>query len=340
MPEMLHLSQEQIHQLITGRPIVKQEDLGYNLYHTTFESLIDDPICKGSTRSIFIREGMTFMQVELTFMQDTEVEMLSTQPQVGFCFFLKGLSTAYVKGLYGKKDGLFALHLSDRTSYIYANASSSGPQHFWANKTIEAMYIHFSYASFKELIGDALSKLPVELISTLSHTSDSYLHVTRMSQSVKSLCDSLLYNPFKGKGGEFYTEAKVIELIAHQVDALLKLDGSRAQPSPPLTKAEEKQITYCYQQLQMDLSQPPSLLELAKTTGLSVYRLKSGFQQMYGNTPVRLLTELRMLKAKELLEKGAHNVSEVAVEVGYASLGSFSNAFFERFGFRPSAYRK
>jgi AraC-like DNA-binding protein len=47
-----------------------------------------------------------------------------------------------------------------------------------------------------------------------------------------------------------------------------------------------------------------------------------------------------MLKAKELLEKGAHNVSEVAVEVGYASLGSFSNAFFERFGLRPSAYRK
>lgn len=329
-----------MHELITSRPVIKEAEIGYSLYHTSFKSLIDEPICKGSTRSIKIREGITLMQVELTFLQDTEVEMLSTHPQVGFCFCLRGPSTAYAKDLYDATTADLALYLSDRIAYIYASSSSRGPQHFWANKSFQAVYIHFSYDSFKELIGDSLLELPLEFTSTLNHSKNSYLYVTSMSQAVLALCHSLFHNPFKGKSGEFYTEAKVIELIAHQVDALLMHHSEQNLLSPPLTIQEEEKIDLCYQQLQKNLSQPPSLLELAKGSGFSVYRLKSGFRQRYGETPFRLLTEMRMLKAKELLEIGKQNVSEVVFEVGYTSVGTFSNAFFDRFGLRPSAYKK
>jgi AraC-like DNA-binding protein len=161
-----------------------------------------------------------------------------------------------------------------------------------------------------------------------------------MPKPVLALCYSLINNPFTSKSREFYTEAKVFELIAHQVDTLLTPSKESIMLSPPLSKIEEEKIDYCYEQLQKDLNQPPSLLELAKGSGLSVYRMKNGFRQRYGDTPFRLLTEMRMIKAKELLEKGNQNVSEVAMEVGYSSLGTFSNAFFERFGLRPSSYKK
>jgi AraC-like DNA-binding protein len=337
---MLYISHQQLQELMTSRPVVQEAELGYNLYHSTFESIIDEPYCKGSTKSIRIREGITFLQVEITFMQDTEVEMMSTSPQVGFGFCLKGPSTAYVKDLYNKKDADFAMHLSNCTSYIYANPSSSGHQHFWANKTLQGLYIHFSYESFKELITDSLHELPIDLQSTLNHSRGSYLFFGAMPKPVLALCYSLINNPFTSKSREFYTEAKVFELIAHQVDTLLTPSKESIMLSPPLTKIEEERIDYCYEQLQKDLNQPPSLLELAKGSGLSVYRMKNGFRQRYGDTPFRLLTEIRMIKAKELLEKGNQNVSEVAMEVGYSSLGTFSNAFFERFGLRPSSYKK
>lgn len=337
---MLKITHQRMQEMITSRPVVNEQELGYSLYHTTFTSVIDEPICKGATRSVCIREGITFMEVELVFMQDTEVEMMSTQPQVGFGFCLKGQSTAYVRGLYNHEGADFAMHLSERTTYIYANDNSSGYQHFWAGNTFKGLYIHFSYDSFRELVAGSLEELPSELVSALDRSQNSYLYFSSLPLAVLSLCYALLDNPFKGKSREFYTEAKVMELIAYQVDALLNPEATAKRIAPPLTPQEEQKIDHCYRMLQQSLSDPPSLLELAKTSGMSVYRLKNGFRQRYGDTPFRLLTELRMLRAKEMLEAGVWNVSEVALEVGYISLGTFSNTFHERFGLRPSAIKK
>jgi transcriptional regulator GlxA family with amidase domain len=143
----------------------------------------------------------------------------------------------------------------------------------------------------------------------------------------------------RGKSREFLTEAKVVELIAYQVDALLKPVVGQRMFSPSLTRVEEQKIDECYQAFQQNVSNPPSLPELARSSGLSIYRLKNGFRQRYGDSPFRLITELRMLRAKELLEQGELNVSEVAMEVGYTSLGTFSNTFHARFGLRPSSYK-
>lgn len=337
---MLRLSIKKMQEMITRKPVLQGDDLGYSLYHSTYESVIDEPICRGTTKSIKIREGITFLQLKITFFQDTEVEMISVQPQVGFGYCLKGSTTAYVQQVGDQQGADYGLHLSDRTAFIYANPSSSGYQHFWAHQDLQTMYIHFSYDSFKELMGDALESLPREFVHALNSVSGSYLYLTTISNAIYSLCHTLINNPFTGKSREFYTEAKVIELIAHQVDAILKPEIASDNLLRPFTTEEEEKLAFCYEALQVNLSSPPSLLELAKKGGLSVYRLKNGFRQKYGDTPYRLLTELRMLKSKELLEKGTYNVSEVAMEVGYSSLGTFSNAFFEKFGLRPSAYKK
>src|SRR4028118_1362626 len=128
MNDILHLSLVEFQEMLTRLPVKHREDLGHNLYHSTFESIIDEPTCKGNTKSIRIREGITFLKASLTFQQDTEVEMMSTQPQVGFCFFLKGSSIAYIHNVNDTAGVDFALHLSDRTAYIYAHESSRGHQ--------------------------------------------------------------------------------------------------------------------------------------------------------------------------------------------------------------------
>jgi len=59
----------------------------------------------------------------------------------------------------------------------------------------------------------------------------------------------------------------------------------------------------------------------------------------YGETPYGYLMTRRIERAKALLRLGTLSVTEVCVEVGCTSLGSFSARFTELVGETPSAYR-
>jgi AraC-like DNA-binding protein len=325
--------------MVTGRPVLRRKEQGYDLYHTTFTSTIENNICVGRTKSTIIREGLTFLEAEIKFLQNTVVEMMTSTPQVGFGFFLKGNTNGHLEKINDTKVSL-SFNYVDRTAVIYANRSSYGYQEYHANQLLHFYYIHFSYASFLEMIGEVKHELPHLLYEALTCHDGSYFHLQPMSQELLAACYQLQHNNFRSKSREFFLESKVFELIAHQIDALLDSHSQKQDIGPPLTKSEEDSIDRCYQSMINNLDAPPSLIKLAKENGLSLYRLKYGLRSRYGNTPFQLLTEMRMLKAKELLIGGKANINEVASAVGYSSVGSFSNTFLERFGVRPSTYKK
>jgi AraC-like DNA-binding protein len=338
--EVVRLTHAAFMELLTNREPEREEDLGYLLYHTTYEAVINSPLCKGTIKSTQIRKGITFQLAEIQFNQDTIVEMISAQPQIGFIFYLEGHSLACVEKSNDIAKGAYQLRFNEKEAAIYANTYSEGPQHYYAGRNVKAMFIHFHYDSFLELLADSTDEIPEELTQALFDHTRSYLKVLPMGPSLLALCYSLLNNSFKGKSKEFYMEAKVIELIAHQLDSLASSEPSQKEQRIALSGAEEKKVEEAYLLLKERLANPPSLIELAKKVGLSVYRLKNGLRQQYGDTPSRILTELRLSKAKSLLEEGELNVQQVAQEIGYLSLGSFSNAFAERYGFRPSAIKR
>lgn len=81
---------------------------------------------------------------------------------------------------------------------------------------------------------------------------------------------------------------------------------------------------------------PLSIAYLSAEAGINECKLKQGFRQLHGTSPHRLLTEVRMRRAWELLESGLH-VSTVAYRVGYQHLASFSAAFSRHFGRTPKS---
>ena len=62
------------------------------------------------------------------------------------------------------------------------------------------------------------------------------------------------------------------------------------------------------------------------------------FSREVGLTIPQFLRNLRMERAAELLRSGRYNVTEAAMEVGYASLSHFSKAFCETIGCCPALY--
>src|ERR671912_523158 len=87
-------------------------------------------------------------------------------------------------------------------------------------------------------------------------------------------------------------------------------------------------------------SDPVSLPDVAARANLPPYHFLRVYKRAYGETPHEFLTRLRIERAKTLLARGSHNVTEACFEVGFSSLGSFSTLFADRVGLSHSEYRR
>lgn len=86
------------------------------------------------------------------------------------------------------------------------------------------------------------------------------------------------------------------------------------------------------------MMEPPGLTELAKEVGLSEYKLKSGFKEVYGNTAYGYLLDYRLNHAKHLLDMGKLQVNEIAYDIGYTNPSHFIAAFKKKYGVTPKKY--
>jgi AraC-like DNA-binding protein len=93
-------------------------------------------------------------------------------------------------------------------------------------------------------------------------------------------------------------------------------------------------------ELRADPSAAPAQDELARRAGLSRFHFLRRWKEAFGTTPHEDLTRLRIARAQALLAADAASITDVCLEVGYASLGSFSTLFAERVGCPPSAWRR
>jgi len=78
--------------------------------------------------------------------------------------------------------------------------------------------------------------------------------------------------------------------------------------------------------------------QLAREAYASPAHFIRSFKRAFGETPHQHLRRRRIERAKELLRATDLSVTEVSLEVGFQSLGSFSAAFRELVGAAPSAY--
>ena len=88
-----------------------------------------------------------------------------------------------------------------------------------------------------------------------------------------------------------------------------------------------------------EYARPLDVAALARAALMSPGHFSRQFRAAYGETPYSYLMTRRIERAKLLLRRGDLSVTEVCLEVGCTSLGSFSSRFSELVGESPSAYR-
>jgi AraC-like DNA-binding protein len=87
-------------------------------------------------------------------------------------------------------------------------------------------------------------------------------------------------------------------------------------------------------------AQPLDVPTLARLAHVSEAHFIRTFRATFGETPHRYLQRRRVERSMFLLRETDRPVSEICLEVGFTSLGTFSRTFRKIVGESPSAYRR
>ena len=134
------------------------------------------------------------------------------------------------------------------------------------------------------------------------------------------------------------------ESVASQVARRLVVyphrDGGQAQFVDRLVPQEDtlwlaKLLEWSQNHLDEDLS----VERLAKQAGMSKRTLSRRFAEEAGTSPIEWLIGLRLARAKQMLEKTARSVDEIAYDTGFGSAPTLRHHFRRRLNTSPVAYR-
>jgi AraC-like DNA-binding protein len=103
--------------------------------------------------------------------------------------------------------------------------------------------------------------------------------------------------------------------------------------------AYQTSIERVIRHMKANLAEPLDLDQLASIAAISKFHLVRVFDELTGTTPRHFLSCLRMQRAKELLLSSPAPITEICLEVGYSSMGSFSRTFSELVGLSPQEFR-
>ena len=80
--------------------------------------------------------------------------------------------------------------------------------------------------------------------------------------------------------------------------------------------------------------------EVAREAAMSPFHFIRRFSAVFGDTPHQVRIKARLDRARHLLVSGERSITEICLEVGFSSHGSFSALFARRMGVSPSEYRR
>ncbi len=112
-----------------------------------------------------------------------------------------------------------------------------------------------------------------------------------------------------------------------------------AKPLPWLAALADRRLAAAMAALLEHPSEPFTVEGLARIAGMSRSAFAAQFAAIFGQSPMRLLKEVRLRRAGELLVTTTLPVEAVARNVGFAGRSNFSRAFRQLFGADPSAFR-
>ncbi|WP_020588576.1 AraC family transcriptional regulator [Desulfobacter curvatus] len=184
----------------------------------------------------------------------------------------------------------------------------------------------------KTWVGEEYLQAPAGLSRILNGVQRPYTELSPNPPETNTILNQIITCPYQGALKRLYLEAKVLELIIHQ---MAPLNRPASKKSVSFDKRDADLIRETELLLRDNLDNPPSLPELARRAGVNKNKLNQGFRKIFGTSVFEHLRILRLERARALLENEHKSVTEVAYEVGYTHPENFTRAFKRHFCTSP-----
>lgn len=250
------------------------------------------------------------------------------EPVVGIAFYGKGDVDLEIK----YKDNIRAFeYTKGMVLSFYADEHVKFEHHVSSEKPLQCVVIATALRNISGLPngeGEILERFLHELV----HPKDSYVEgpLLQMTPEMFQLVDLFFNNTYSGQVKMMFYRSHMSALLSHYFGQMASED------IPKLDSSALEKINLAQEILLADMENPPSLTELADKIGTNTDKLKKEFKAQFGVPVFKYLQNERLKKAYTLIKNKNSTIQEAAWAVGYDSLGSFSNAFEKKFGYRPS----
>ena len=171
--------------------------------------------------------------------------------------------------------------------------------------------------------------LLVSLLPALVHIRG----VERLSVLVGLVGDESL----ESRAGRELVLTRLVEVLL--IEALRSTSGEDTPPGL-LRGLADARLAPALRNMHSHVGRPWTVVQLAKTAGLSRSAFFDRFTRTVGITPMEYLLAWRMAVARGLLRNQDLGIAEVAERVGYSSSSTFSTAFSRHVGQPPGRYAR
>ena len=210
---------------------------------------------------------------------------------------------------------------------------------YWYNATAQAnvtLAVEPDILLDLTLSEDTYMKLTGEFPITEGIDSSGSMAAKRVTNDVRSIIFEILHCDCQPRYREAYLKAKVSELLVMMLST-----GYMEKPSGRWTVREIAMLTEIKELISLNLQNCYSIEQLAEISGMNRTKLQEGFKDLFGKTIFSYTTDMKMLKAKMLLEdEQGLTLKEIAGMLGYRHTNHFSAAFKKRYNFSPSQLKK
>ena len=293
---------------------------------------LPEEIGTGSSRKTMLRSGFELYIMDFKIREPHIVKGETDSPMIGLKFSLSG--NIRYRMQYSANDDWVTD--SGQSSLYYLPASNTSGKAA-TKEPVLAVLIQMEPWFFNILLERETDRIPDDFANIASGSPSRYQYTDAITPLMQAVAHQIINCPYHGLTRQLYLEGKAYELIAYKLEQSL-LDKKRHQKTFVLRPDDVERAGHARELVRRNLENPPRLLELARIVGLPHPKLNFCFREVYGTTIFGYLREMRLNKAKSLLDEGRMNVTEVAYSVGYSSLSHFAKSFKDYHGAAPGNY--
>jgi len=176
---------------------------------------------------------------------------------------------------------------------------------------------------------------PNALIDAILNPKEPYLFYESMGTETQMILKQITEPKSDDGFAKFFYTHKAEALLYNVFNQLYKRQSS---PHNPVNKADAEKLFVIRENILSNLSEPPSLPDLAKLAGISETKMSILFKQVFGDSIYNYYQTARMEQAAYLLRHKNYSVSEAGYELGFSNLSHFTRLFERHHQQKPKKY--